>query len=114
VIADAVAADDGIGRLERVPVLGKTVVNTLRQSINDIVYRVFERTIRDISATEDNRLVDEMVTVIVDSILEEHPELGDIGTRMTLEAIELIKERVRVQHWKDALDRRHERGAQFA
>ena len=114
VIAEAVAEDAGISRLERVPVLGKTVVNTLRQSINEIVYRVFERTIRDISATEDNRLVDEMVTVIVDSILEEHPEIGDIGTRMTLEAIELIKERVRVQHWKEALDRRAERGAQPA
>ena len=114
VIAEAVAADAGIGRLERVPVLGKAVVNTLRQSINDIVYRVFERTIRDVSAMEDNRLVDEIVTVVVDSILEEHPELGDVGTRMTLEAIELIKERVRVQHWKEALDRREERGAQPA
>jgi hypothetical protein len=114
VIAEAVAADAGVGRLERVPVLGKTVVNTLRQSINDIVYKVFDRTVRDISATENNRLVEEMVTVIVDTLLEEHPDLGDIGTRITLEAIEVIKDRVRVQHWKDALDRGREHGAQLA
>jgi len=114
VIAEAVAADAGVGRLERVPVLGKTVVNTLRQSINDIVYKVFDRTVRDISATENNRLVEEMVTVIVDTLLEEHPDLGDIGTRMTLEAIEVIKERVRVQHWKDDLGRRREHGTQLA
>ena len=43
---------------------------------------------------------------IIDAILEDHPELGDIGTRMSIEAIELIKERVRVQHWKESLRRR--------
>jgi len=103
VIAEAVAADAGVRRLERMPVVGRTMVNTLRHSINDIVYRIFDRTVRDLSATENNRLVDETVTVLIDTLLEEHPELGDIGTRITLEAIELIKDRVRVQHWKEEL-----------
>jgi hypothetical protein len=114
VIADAITADAGIRSLERVPVLGKAVINTLRQSINDIVYRVFDRTVRDLSMTENNLLVDEMVTVMIDTILEEHPELGDIGTRVTLEVIELVKERVRVQHWKEALERRRQETPQPA
>jgi hypothetical protein len=80
----------------------------LRQSINDIVYQVFDRVIRDISAADQNRLVDEAVRVIVDALLERHPELGDLGTRMTLEALELIKERVRVQHWKERLEQREQ------
>ncbi|MFU8895351.1 MAG: hypothetical protein ACNA8J_03090 [Gammaproteobacteria bacterium] len=104
VVAEAVEADQGIRTLERVPVLGKALTNTLRRSINDIVYEVFDRAVRDISAAENNALVDETVSVIIDSILEDHPELGDIGTRITLEALEVIKERVRVQHWKSALD----------
>jgi hypothetical protein len=109
VISDAVRANSGIRNIERVPMLGRAVVSQLQQSINDIVYEVFDRTVRDISAAENNRLVDESVSVIIDAILEDHPELGDIGTRMTVEAIELIKQRVRVQHWKDQLRRRHER-----
>lgn len=105
IVAEAVAADAGVRRLERVPVLGKNVGATLRQSINDIVYRVFDRAVRDLSAAEHNRLVDETVTAVIDAILEEHPELGDIGTRMALETIELIKARVSVQQWKEALQR---------
>lgn len=106
VIAESVKANAGIRNLNRVPVVGRAVVNQLRQSINDIVAEVVDRTVRDISAAENNRLVDESVTVIIDAILEDHPELGDIGTRMSIEAIELIKDRVRVQHWKESLRRR--------
>ncbi len=113
VIAEAVTANAGIRNLERVPLLGRPVVNTLRQSINDIVYEVFDRTVRDLSAAENNRLVDETVTVIIDAILEDHPELGDIGTRMTVEAIEVIKDRVRVQHWKESLKRRRAEAAEM-
>lgn len=109
VIADAVTANAGIRTLDRVPLLGRAVVNTLRQSINDIVYEVFDRTIRDVSAAENNKLVDETVTVIIDTILEDHPELGDIGTRITVEAIEVIKDRIRVQHWKETLRQRKQR-----
>lgn len=106
VISESVQANAGIRNLDRVPVIGRAVVNQLRASINDIVAEVVDRTVRDISAAENNRLVDESVTVIIDAILEDHPELGDIGTRMAIEAIELIKERVRVQHWKESLRRR--------
>lgn len=113
VIADAVRANEGIRTIERVPVLGKTVVNTLRQSINDIVYEVFDRTVRDLSAAENNQLVDEAVAVVIDAILEDHPELGDIGTRITVEAIELIKQRVRVQHWKESLRRQEQEKARL-
>jgi len=113
VIADAVKANAGIRNLNRVPVVGRAVVSQLRQSINDIVAEVVDRTVRDISAAENNRLVDESVTVIIDAILDDHPELGDLGTSMTMEAIELIKERVRVQHWKESLRRRKKQAAQL-
>ncbi len=113
VVADAVSANAGIRNIERVPLLGRAVVNTLRQSINDITCEVFDRTVRDLSAAENNQLVDETVTVIIDAILEDHPELGNIGTSMTLEAIELIKDRVRVQHWKESLRRRREEEAKM-
>lgn len=113
VIADAVKANAGIRNLDRVPVVGRAVVNQLRASINDIVAEVVDRTVRDISAAENNRLVDESVTVIIDAILEDHPELGDIGTRISIEAIELIKERVRVQHWKESLRRRKQQAEQL-
>lgn len=114
VVSEVVAADPGVLRLERMPVLGKPVVATLRQSINDIVYEIFDRVVRDLSVTEDNRVVEEAVAILVDSVLEDHPELGDIGTRIALEAIDLVKERVRVQHWKEALDRREREAAQLA
>lgn len=113
VIAEAVDADRGIQNLERVPVLGRTVTQTLRQSINEIVYQVFDRVIRDVSAADQNRLVDEAVAVIIDALLEQHPELGDLGTRMTLEALELIKERVRVQHWRERLEQREQFAARM-
>lgn len=53
------------------------------------------------------------MSVIIDAILDDHPELGDLGTRMSIEAIELIKERVRVQHWKENLRRRKQQAAQL-
>lgn len=113
VIAEAVDLDRGVHRLRRVPVVGEAVVETLRQSIKDIVYQVFDRVARDISTAERNRLVDESVAVVIDALLEEHPELGDIGKTMTVEAIEVIKERVRVQHWKESLARRQANAAKM-
>ena len=113
VIAEAVDMDPGVHRLRRVPVVGQPVVETLRQSIKDIVYQVFDRVARDISTAERNRLVDESVAVVIDALLEEHPELGDIGKTMTVEAIEVIKERVRVQHWKESLARREANAARM-
>ena len=113
-IADAVDSNQEIRRLERLPVLGRTVVNTIRQAINDIVHEVFARALRDVSASENNRLIDETVRTLVDAILEEHPELGEAGTRMTVQALEIIKERVRVQHWKESLERREREAAQLA
>lgn len=113
-IDDAVNADPGIQRLERAPVVGRAIVGTLRQSISDIVYEIFDRVARDLSATEDNRLVDEAVTVIIDAVLQEHPELGDVGTGIALDAIELLKARVRVQHWKESLRRREAERAGLA
>jgi hypothetical protein len=114
VVAAAVEANEGVRRLERVPVLGRSVVLTLRQSINDIVHEVFARTLRDISASENNRLVDETVAVLVDTILDEHPELSELGAQIAIDVIEIIKERVRVQHWKEALERRERETAQLA
>jgi hypothetical protein len=113
VIAEAVDADPGIRSLQRVPVLGRSVTETLSQSIREIVYQVFDRVIRDVSAAEQNRVVDEAVSVIIGALLEKHPELGDLGTRMTLEALELIKERVRVQHWKERLEQREQFAAKM-
>ncbi|MGY6588999.1 MAG: hypothetical protein ACXIUB_12020 [Wenzhouxiangella sp.] len=113
VIADAVKANAGIRNLDKVPVVGRAVVNQLRASINDIVAEVVDRTVRDVSAAENNRLVDEAVTVVIDAILEDNPEMGDLGTRMSVEAIELIKERVRVQHWKESLRRRKQQAEQL-
>lgn len=104
-IAEAVASNAEIRTLERVPLLGHAVVSTLRQSVNDIVYHVFDRVARDLSSADNNRLVDEIVNVVFDVLVERHPELGDIGTRMTVEAIEVVKDRIRVQHWKEALVR---------
>jgi hypothetical protein len=113
VIAEAVDADPGIRSLQRVPVLGRSVTETLSQSIREIVYQVFDRVIRDVSAAEQNRVVDEAVSIIIGALLEKHPELGDLGTRMTLEALELIKERVRVQHWKERLEQREQFAAKM-
>jgi hypothetical protein len=102
-IAAAVASNAELRTLERVPLLGHAVVSTLRHSINDIAYHVFDRAARDLSSADNNRLVDEMINVVLDVLLEKHPELGDIGTRMTVDAIELVKDRIRVQHWREAL-----------
>ena len=105
VVRDVVENNRQVGALGRVPVLGRTVVNTLESSINEVVYRVFDRVIRDFSSADNNRLVDEIVDVIFDVILERQPALDGVGTRMTVDAIELIKKRVRVQAWKEALRR---------
>jgi hypothetical protein len=116
VIADAVDTDAGIRSLQRVPVLGRHATETIRQSIRDIVYQVFDRVIRDVSTAEQNRLVDEAVGVLIESFLEEHPDLGDIGqmsSSMAVEVIEVIKDRVRVQHWKENLERRKKNAAKM-
>lgn len=102
-VTEAVHNNRQVGALGRIPVLGRAVVNTLEQSINEIVYQVFDQVIRDFSSADNNRLVDEIVDVLFDVVLEQQPELDNVGTMMTVDAIELIKKRVRVQAWKQAL-----------
>lgn len=106
VVAEAVVANRDISNLEKVPFLGRPIVSTLEQAINDIVYDVFRQVVSDVSQSNNNRVVDEIVNVVFDLVLEEHPDLGDESRDMVTDAIELIKERIRVQHWKDSLRRR--------
>lgn len=104
-IQSAVKTNPELGQLKRIPVLGGQVAGMIEHAIQDIVYQVLTGIIQDVAAGEHTRFLDEFSDVAIATILREDqkPEneaLNQIITRMSIEVLDIIQERVRIQEWK--------------
>lgn len=99
-ITRAVARNAYFATLERVPMVGGLVTRQIEQAVSDIVFNVLNDAVSDLRNVESRRVVEEVLDVSFDIVIEERPELDRISTKILLETIDVLKQRVRVQRWK--------------
>lgn len=102
-VARVLKENEQVARIERIPAVGKIVTSSLENAIKDVVLRVLERVSWDLAATRNQKVADEMLTVVFNSLLEETQAITNITRDIAIDSIELIKDQVKIQRWRDRI-----------
>ncbi len=103
-IARAMENNSELETLEMVPMLGGYISRKIESAVKDIVYKVLHEAVTDLQSEKAAYLVNG-ITETVFEILTAHEEdetLQNITTEMVVEVMEVLKEQVKVQRWKDS------------
>lgn len=92
-----------MAKIERVPGLGKMVASSLQNAIKDVVLQIIERLSWDLAASRNQKVANEMLTVISNTLLEETQTITSIAQEVAIESIELIKTQVKIQRWRNKI-----------
>lgn len=102
IIGRAADANPALKNLERVPMLGSYVSEAIDDAIRDTVHQVLDEAVEGLSSEEFDALVGNIVEAAIERLLAQ-----DIGTAsseirdVTVEVLELVKEQVAVQRWRE-------------
>jgi len=101
-IRQAIDQNKEIGTIEMIPVFGGFISSTLERAISDIVYNVFTGVVSDLASAQNKALISNISDITIESILseEDDEQLNEVARDILLQAVELIKEQVKVQQWK--------------
>lgn len=98
-VGKAVRGNSQISTLKLVPVVGRTIESTLEQSITDIVTQSIVNMLKDITPDK----IDDFVEHGLGRFSSEDHMLDQEVLLIVNECLELIKQHVSQQRWKDAL-----------
>jgi hypothetical protein len=99
-VGKAVRDNSQVSTLKLVPVLGRTIENTLEQAITDIVTQSIVNMLKDVTPEK----IDDFVEHGLGRFSSEDTILDQEVLLIVNECIELIKVHVSQQRWKEALD----------
>ncbi|HET7313886.1 ion transporter [Salinisphaera sp.] len=105
IVTRAVDANPALGNLERVPMLGAYVSRALDEAIRDTVNQVLDEAVAGLSSTEFDALVSNVVEAAIERLLAQ--DMGAASTEIrdaTIEVLELVKEQVAVQRWRERFE----------
>lgn len=106
VIADAVSRNREIGTIANLPGVGTLVANLLERAISDIVFTVIDRMVADVASLDNDHVIAEITTLSTDALLspEYDQQLNRLARSIVLQSLDVIKEHVRIQRWKEEYD----------
>ena len=101
-VAEAVEQNEEIGLIAQVPVVGERLSVLLERAISDITFHVINGMVEDLGASENNPVLNQVAEISVNTILQEGSEdLEDVTRAAVIEALEMVKDQVKVQQWKE-------------
>lgn len=90
-----------VRKIEKIPVVGSTISVSLQKSINEIVYKVIENVVQDVSSPRTDKNIKQIADNIFNSlIVDAGKDTNSIIQNIVIDAIEIIKDQVKVQNWK--------------
>jgi hypothetical protein len=100
-IKTMVAAALDKNAIASIPLVGKSLTGMLEKSISGILFKVVDGIVRELTAQENNK-VENMLNKAFEGMVngEEDEEFNAITRNITIAALELIKQNVKVQQWK--------------
>ncbi len=102
-VSAAIQQNENIQLLEAVPLVGKAASSALQQSVYDITFETINHIFEKFSTDESRVVIEKITDGIIEAILmeEEDSKLQNTVTEMVLHSLDLVKEKVRVQQWKE-------------
>lgn len=103
-VAEAVRGNQEVKDIAAIPLVGNTITTKLETAVAQITYAVIEGMILDFSSAENKAVISELADVSMDMILleEEDEQLNEMAVEMVNKSIDIIKEQVMIQRWKEA------------
>lgn len=102
-LSRSIARDSKVAALEAIPVMGPRLVEVIDHTVSDVVFDVINGLMLDIGKQETDHLVTELLDGIIHKILQPSDSLNEASKQVMLDAIDIIKEQVRVQRWRQEL-----------
>lgn len=104
-ISTAVSQNQEIKQIGGIPVVGPQIAGMLERAIQDIVFSVVNGIIQDLAGRKHGRLLNELSDVILTTLIREEAkvdteDLNEIVGRLTVDILEIVKEKISVQEWK--------------
>jgi hypothetical protein len=102
-IGEAFQKNDVIKKVERVPMIGKGLSETLEQSISDIIFIIIENAMTDLASDRNRPVVEEATDIVFGAIetRDDDDQLNGIVLDTLIEILEVVKtEMVQVKRWK--------------
>lgn len=97
----AVAGNTAVSNLERIPMLGRAVTHSIEWAIRDTVNNVLDELVEGLNSNEFDTMVQRLTESVFDMLLQEQNLNNDPDIdRVIVEVIDLLKEQVSVQRWK--------------
>lgn len=99
----AVENNSEIKRIDRIPLLGKQITETLQHSISDITFNVINNTIKDLAEQNKEDQLNELTNIAFEVILTDEKEdkrLEMVVKDMIVKSIDVVREQVAEKQWK--------------
>lgn len=103
-IRHAVEQSKDVRRLGRLPVFGDRATDMLERSVSDIVRSLVETTVADLRSADNRQIIEEIVHAVIDVLVDQGDRVHATTNAMLIEAIDIVKERVRVQRWRARME----------
>ncbi len=103
-IRSAVEQSEDVGRLGRIPVFGGTATGMLERSISDIVRHLVDTGVADLRSSDNRQIIEDIVHAIIDVLVDQGDGLHSTTNDMLIEAIDILKDRIRVQRWRGPME----------
>ncbi|MDT0618121.1 ion transporter [Salinisphaera sp. P385] len=97
----AVSDNVAIAGVERVPMLGAAVTRSLEWAIRDAVNSVLDEAVTGLESDEFDDMVQHIADSVLAQLLETQASVSPDINEAIVEVVELLKEQVRVQRWKE-------------
>lgn len=101
IVSEAIDDDPKVAALEKMPMIGAPVVELINGTVSEIVFKVIDRLVTDLGHQDTDMLVKELTDLTIEHFSEPSQELNEAGREVLIEAINVIKDEVSVQKWKE-------------
>ena len=100
-VHESLMRSPGVERLEKLPILGGWVTNTLEQTVTQAVVQILNQVVRDLNSAKAHELIEEAVALALDSLASPHGSMSRLVKSTVLEVFDRIIREVKVQRWKE-------------
>jgi len=99
VLGDALRQEN-LYPLQSLPVVGEMLVVQIEETVKRVVRSVVDRLLDDAQAVEGQQILAEARRLFDDLLAQRDEQMASAVRQMVFEAIEIVKDQVRVQQWK--------------
>ena len=101
-ITSAINQNRELKTISLIPVVGNVVTNNLEHAVTDVVNRIVDDCFQDLASPKNREVVSDVAHLVIDTFESEGSEwaLNLTVKNIVVDAMEMIKDQVKVQQWK--------------